>query len=251
MNINDRRSTIDVTVMLIVVSVAVTLQRIFPDVDNSLLFVAVSVLTARGVYELLIQGIYWSIRSSGWLLRLYWGKLYVAGIWSYTYELAGRHYCGVWRIEQDEWSTRVVGFGLEAAADLTHRTMVRSVSPLIDEQGAYFILNDRIEFDPGPAVTMPIDAATASDPRFNASEPTYSKTTLVFDGPRAPRSMRAITYIFGGPSSGQVHTDVRFRKLEGCESLQAGIETLEADMAERRVIRRIDPGEGDPQARSA
>jgi hypothetical protein len=250
MNINDRRSTIDVTVMLIVVFVAVTLQRIFPDVDNSLLFVAVSVLTARGVYELLIQGIYWAIRTSDRLLRLYWGQLYVAGIWSYTYELAGRHYCGVWCIKQDDRLTRVVGFGLQAA-DLAKRTMVRSVSPLINEQGAYFVLNDRIEFDPGPPATMPVDAATASEPRFNASEPTYSKTTLVFDGPRAPQSMRATTYIFGGPSSGQVHTDVVFRKLEGCESIQAGIEILAAEMAERRVIRRIDPGEGDPQARSA
>lgn len=237
MNINDRRSNIDVTVMLIVVFVAVTLQRIVPDVENSPLFVAVSVLTARGVYELLIQGIYWSIRNSHRLLRPYWGQLYLAGIWSYTYELSGRQYCGVWRIEQDDRSTRVMGFGLQA--DLKIRTMVRSVSPLIDEYGAFFVLNDRIEFDPGPPATIPIDAATASEPKFNESEPTYSKTTLIFDGPRAPQSMRATTYIFGGPSSGQIHTDVVFRKREGCTSIDGAIELLAAELGIRPIIPQI------------
>jgi hypothetical protein len=248
MNINDRRSTIDVTVMLIVVTVAVTLQRIIPEVENSLLFVTVSVFTARGVYELLIQGIYWAIRSSDRLLRLFWGRLYIAGVWSYTYELAGRKYRGVWHIEQDDRSTKVTGFGLQA--DMKLRTVVRSVSPLIEEQGAYFILNDRIEFAPGPPVTVPVDAATAAEPRFNESEPTYSKTTLFFDGHRAPRTMRAFTFIFGGPSNGQIHADVVFRKLDGCESIPAAIDLLTEKPPDDRVI-RIDQGEADPQQRSA
>jgi hypothetical protein len=249
MNIHDRRSNIDVTVMLIVVTVAVTLQRIIPDVENSLLFVLVSVVTARGVYELLIQAIYWAIRGNDRLLRLFWGRLYIAGMWEYGYVLKGVRYRGVWQIDQDDRSTRVKGFGL--GDDLETRTVVRSVSPLIEEQGAYFILNDRIEFEPGAPTAVPVDAATAADPKFNASEPTYSKTTLFLDGRRAPRVMRGFTHIFGGPTTGQIHTTVVFRKLDCCDSIPDAIEKLAAERNGDQVIRRIEQPEVAAQQRSA
>lgn len=72
-------------------------------------------------------------------MRLYWGKLYLHGYWSYEYTRDGKQYFGIWRFEQDLDAIRVVGSGLNDR--YLPRTIVRSVSPLIEDQGAYFILN--------------------------------------------------------------------------------------------------------------
>ena len=96
-----------------------------------------------------------------------------------------------------------------------------------------------------------VDAATAADPKFNASEPTYSKTTLFLDGRRAPRVMRGFTHIFGGPTTGQIHTTVVFRKLDCCDSIPDAIEKLAAERNGDQVIRRIEQPEVAAQQRSA
>ena len=221
-----RRDTLDLIIMLAVVTLAVIATRVIGDVAKAPLIVAVTIVTARGAWELLIRSAYLAIRKVDVLLRLYWGSLYLDGLWSYTYHRDGRRYHGVWRISQDDRTTRVLGFGLNDDGSI--RTLVRSVSPLLEEQGAWFVLNDRVEF---PSISAPSDplVAVTQAPQVAASlssQPTYSKTTMIFDGRGAIHRFIATTSIFGGPSSGQLHADVEFDKRPDAESLHHLIEEM-------------------------
>lgn len=210
-SISDRRKSLNTGVMLIVVFLALQIGSIFPDFENSPLVLAVAVLSSKGLYELIIMLMFWAIRTSDHLMRWYWGHLYLRGIWSYEYTLSGRVHFGVWDFEQDESGVQVIGNGLDENFQV--RTIVRSVSPLIEEQGGYFLLNSRNEL-------------------ANDNARVFSKTTLLLDHPRRPwslvRSMRATTEVFGGPSDRQLHPNVVFTRQVDADSIEDAIVALRA-----------------------
>ena len=193
-----KREFLNNIIMIIVLYLALEVNNILPGFNNIPWFVPVSLLTATGIYVMLINSFLFIIPKSELLMRIYWGKLYLNGFWSYVYTRDGKEYFGIWRFEQDLDKILVVGSGL--TENFTPRTVVRSVSPLIHEQGAYFVLNVRQELDHCTGFITPV----------------YSKTTIIIDSPKnilkPVTTLRATTEIYGGSSNGHLHPDVIFKK---------------------------------------
>lgn len=212
---SDRRRSLNLIVMLATVFLALELDRYFPNLEQEPIVQAVVILSAVGFYELVIRAIYLGINSSETLLRWYWGHLYLKGVWSYEYTLQEKVHFGVWEITQDVENFQVVGNGLDDEFQV--RTIVRSVSPLVEEQGGYFVLNHRNELQ-------------------NQNARVFSKTTLLLDHPRRPwglvKSMRATTEVFGGPSDSQLHPNVVFRRHPGENTIEDVIEVLRTKYSE-------------------
>lgn len=55
-----------------------------PTVDFIFVYV-----TSVGFYQFIINLIYTAVAASPLLMRLYWGRLHVSGLWSYVYTLDG------------------------------------------------------------------------------------------------------------------------------------------------------------------
>lgn len=208
-SISDRQKTLNTTVMLLVVFLALQAKIIFPEIEESPVVLAVVILSSKGLYELIIRLIFWAIKTSDHLMRLYWGHLYLRGIWSYDYTLNDKVHFGVWEFQQDIDGVQVVGNGLDDKFQV--RTIVRSVSPLIEEQGGYFVLNSRNELS-------------------KENVRVFSKTTLLLDHPRRPwalvRSIRATTEVFGGPSDRQLHANVVFTRHPEADNIEDVIELI-------------------------
>jgi hypothetical protein len=194
---NGSRSTVlSNIVMLFVVMMAIKLNQYLPAIQENISFIPATLISATGLYAISIKALFFLIPKSETLMQLYWGKLYLKGYWSYEYSIEDKTYFGIWTFDQDLDSITVVGSGL--TTDFKVRTTVRSVSPLISEQGAYFFLNMRQELG-GKGLIIPV----------------FSKTTLYLDIPKGFKlvtTMRATTEIYGGVSSGQSHPDVVFRR---------------------------------------
>lgn len=205
----ERQRNLNTALMLLIVFLAVQAHQVFPRLEKNLLVNLVIVVTSKGLYEILIKVIYKSINSSEFMLRLYWGPLFLRGCWSYEYTLNGATYFGVWEFDQDTWNFQVVGNGL--GADFRSRTIVRSVSPLIPEQGGYFVLNRRNELSNDNALV-------------------FSKTTLLLNKPRRAwnlvMTMRATTEIYGGPSDRQLHPNVVFERHPKAKTIEEVIDYL-------------------------
>ena len=193
-----KKDTLNTIVLLLIVFLAVKLESWIPNYKNESFFIIITLLTAKGFYELIIRLIFFVIANSGFLMRLYWGRMYIDGYWSYEYKREGKKYFGIWRINQDLDITNVIGSGLND--DFSVRTNVKSVSPLIKYQGAFFVLNIREELSKDKGFITPV----------------YSKTTLILDRPNGlfsqVRMIRATTEIYGGESNAHVHSNVIFRK---------------------------------------
>ena len=207
-----RKETINTIVLLTTIYLAIQLETWFPNIENRPLFIVITLLTAKGFYELVIKLIFFIISHNHLFMKFYWGKIYLAGYWSYEYTREGKKYFGIWQITQDLSSTYVIGSGLND--DYSVRTIVRSVSPLIKEQGVYFVLNVRSELN--------------SETGFITN--VYSKTTLILDEPRnwlsEEISIRATTEIYGGNSNAHIHPNVVFKKHKKIKSHEDMIEKL-------------------------
>src|SRR5437660_12321256 len=70
------------------------------------------VLASLVSYELILKGMIYAIDHFGVLKKLYWGSVYLEGLWSYTSHSKETEFFGIWRIEQDIFETKVVAFGL-------------------------------------------------------------------------------------------------------------------------------------------
>lgn len=210
---SDRRIALNATVLLIVVFCAIQVTLHVPQVAENVLYQSLVLVTSKGLFDGLVAAIYFAMRNSERLLSIYWGRSYLHGLWSYEYFLDDRRFVGIWRIEQDLDNVRIVGSGLDEHYRV--RTLVRSVSPLIEETNAYFVINDRAEMVTNSHV--------------------YSKTTLIVDRPpkrfARPLTMRATTEVFGGPSSGQFHPNVIFRRHPEAETEQHVIDALRSQAA--------------------
>ncbi|TXI48874.1 MAG: hypothetical protein E6Q50_09270 [Lysobacter sp.] len=192
-----KRETLNNIVLLVVLVFALKISQILPGLRDSAWYIPMSMLTATGVYVFAIRALKFVVAHNELLLRLYWGRLYLSGYWSYEYTRDGKQYFGIWRFEQDLDSIHVIGSGLNER--FSPRTIVRSVSPLIEDQGAYWVINVRTELQSSSGPIVPV----------------YSKTTLILDARKGFNPviiMRATTEIFGGSSTGHLHPDVQFRK---------------------------------------
>jgi hypothetical protein len=132
--------------------------------------------------------------------------------------ISSKRYIGVLDIQQDTDGVSVVGNGLDDYFRL--RTMVRSVSPLIEEAGGY-IINSRSELTGSQNIEV------------------FSKTTLLIDRNcsvfKKPRCMRGITEVYGGPSDKQLHPNVTFHKHDDVSSIEELIDKLKRHQEALRV----------------
>lgn len=217
---NQRIQRLNVIVLTLVIAYTILIEKIIlktpivsPLVDSIFTF-----LTSVGFYLIIIETIYKLIMKSKFLLKLYWGKLYLDGLWSYTYTLEcddedenevdeadskePRRFFGIWRFEQNLTETRVNGFGL--TDKFIPRSRVRSIGDVIENRGAYEIINLRND---------------SSDPHREY----YSKTSMIFDCNNRfifnyPVVIRSKTTIYGGKLSGNIHLDVFTRhESANCE----------------------------------
>jgi hypothetical protein len=205
----------NMAVISTVILYTVTIQRLVlvtpivsPIVDSILVF-----LTSMGVYRILINGLHALTESNSFLLRIYWGNVYLDGFWMYSYHRDNNEHRGIWRIEQDLYSTKIIGFGIDES--LRRRSGIRSVTDLIEINNAYEIVVVRNDKD-------------EPDKDF------YSKTILIPDKskkskwyyPACPQILRGRTIIYGGKLSGTVHADIVFTRYNDVKSEEDLIQTL-------------------------
>jgi hypothetical protein len=174
------------------------LKAVFGTYASSVL-VVVGLLSYDMLYKICIFG----IKHSDLLKKLYWGPMYLEGLWEYA-SFDGQHeFLGVWRIEQDAFRTSVVAFGLDAG--FRRRSTVQSVSDLLGADGVYEIINRRWDLEQGSRVQ-------------------FSRTTLVPDKPvrqglfTFPAVIRGETMIFGGKIDGMINYDLRMWRRDGPKS---------------------------------
>jgi hypothetical protein len=164
-----------------------------PLVDSALVF-----LTSIGFYQILVEVLFEIVGKFGSLLKIYWGSLYLHGLWSYTYTIDGadgnddKVFFGIWRFEQTLYDTRIVGFGL--TDKFIARSRVRSVTEMIANGVMYEFINVRSD---------------SIDP----SRDVYSRTSMYFELNknwffRYPTRMRGQTMVYGGPFNGRVYNNV-------------------------------------------
>jgi hypothetical protein len=212
MNGYDKQKTINTIVLLLTIFLALNLKEWLPNFENQIFFIILSLISAKGFYELVIGLIFYIISHNNFCMRLYWGKLYLAGYWTYAYEREGKKFIGIWQITQDLTSTYVVGSGLNN--DFSTRTIVCSVSPLLSKQGVYFFINERSELNEETGFINNV----------------YSKTTLILDNSNSifseMKTVRATTEIYGGKSNAHIHQNVVFHKHTKIKSQQELIDKL-------------------------
>jgi len=152
-------------------------------------------VTSAGFYKLIVDVLFRAVASSQILMRIYWGRLHIAGLWSYVYTVDGSPdktiFFGVWRFEQNLYGTLVVGFGL--TDDFQVRSHVRSVTDLLENGKVCELVNVR---------TDSVDSRSEY----------YSRTTMFFELSRSrmfrrPDRMRGKTYVYGGPLTGRICTN--------------------------------------------
>lgn len=136
------------------------------------------------------------------LLKIYWGKTYIKGYWSYSYIVDGEKKYGAWCIDQDVDGIRVKGFGLTKEG--VRRSDVQSLTSLIERGNDYEIVNMRRDIS---------NDGVLSDAFY------YSKTSLHMQQRDTfmnlfnyPLRMDGTTYVYGGEFSGTIHTQLEFKK---------------------------------------
>jgi len=162
----------------------------------------ITILTSSAFYQLLINIFYFIGNHVDFVLKIFWGKVYLKGFWSYKYIVDNENKYGAWIIEQSIDEITIKGFGL--SPDGTRRSDVQSISPLIKRVQDYEIVNTRRDVN---------EDGTWTDTFF------YSKTSLHFISRKTflglfnyPLEMEGTTIVFGGALSGKSHTRLRFRK---------------------------------------
>lgn len=203
-----KRDNISRLCIIIIVTFAIYAQKIEINNVNFYLKQIVVLLSSSATYELLIWMIFKSIEKNDRLLNIYWGNIYLQGIWHYEYWRNGNIYVGVWEFKQDIEGTYITGIGLDDQYRM--RTVVRSVSPMIEENGAYYFLLKRNEIQKGNIQI-------------------FSRTTILIDKCKSlncAKTMRAFTDVFGGPSDKELHQDAKFFKHDKISCISDMIDWL-------------------------
>ncbi len=202
--------TIVILYTLLAVKFVATTTIVNPFVDYVLAF-----FTSVGFYQILVDVLYSSVVRNKLALKLFWGRRFVDGLWYYTYVREGKDadpnkvYFGVWRFEQDLFTTQVRGIGL--TDNFLVRSRVRSITDMIENNGAYEIFNIRTD-------------NAAPDRDF------YSRSSMLFDTNEKswvnyPLKIRGKTIIYGGVLTGDVHVD-EYVKCESAKTEDDAIALL-------------------------
>ncbi len=101
----------------------------------------ITFLVSISIHEFLFWLITKLINHFEPLLKLYWGKMYIKGYWSYTYIVNNKKKYGAWCIEQDMDSITIKGFGLTAEG--IRRSDVQSLTSLIPRGNDFEVVNMR------------------------------------------------------------------------------------------------------------
>jgi hypothetical protein len=233
----ERIQRLNLVVLIIVVLYTISIERILlnAQVTSPVVTALFTFLTSVGFYRILLEIVFFLIGNLEFFLRIYWGKIYVNGLWSYSYTLEGHDvtdktvYIGIWRFEQNLYETKVVGFGL--TNEFVPRSRVRSVTDMICYNGAYEFVNMRND-------------------SIDALNEFYSRTTMFFELSknrffRYPIRMRGKTIMYGGPLSGRVCNNV-FIRHESARTEEDVIEELKRIyLTESVKIVRSEPVSGD------
>lgn len=169
-----------------------------PLVANLIITFIVSVSVHEFLYWLITK----LINHFDLLLKLYWGKTYIKGYWSYTYIINNEKKYGAWCIDQDIESITIKGFGLTAEG--IRRSDVQSLTSLIPRGNDFEVVNMRRDIS---------EDGSMSDSFY------YSKTTLHLQQRitfmnlfNYPLIMDGATYVYGGVFSGNIHQQLKFKK---------------------------------------
>lgn len=170
----------------------------FPVVLNWIITIVISATIHEVIFAVLVK----IIDHSNWLLKLFWGRLYIKGFWSYTYVVDGERKFGAWCIDQDLDTITIKGFGLTKEGD--RRSDVQSMTSLIKRGNDFEVINMRRD----------ISSSGEWEDIFY-----YSKTTLHLQQRSTfmnicayPLQMDGNTIIYGGKLSGKKHTQLTFTK---------------------------------------
>jgi hypothetical protein len=139
---NDKNKITDVTVGLaIIIGVAINgflaTQPNVPFVANLI----ITFLISATIHEFLFGLLNKMISHFEVLLKLFWGKKYIKGYWSYTYIINGDKKFGAWCIDQDIDTITIKGFGI--TKDGVRRSDVQSITSLISRGNDYEVVNTR------------------------------------------------------------------------------------------------------------
>jgi hypothetical protein len=209
------------TLMLASIILLVLLVQSFivnKPIINPMADLVLVIFASVGFYRILIATLHFLVSNNQWLLKTYWGRYYLHGLWYYTYNVNvngnDEIRCGIWRFEQDLFGTKIVGYGLTDGFEI--RTRLASVTQLIDNNGFYEVSNLK------------------SDAK-NPEKDFYSRTSLSFDlCPNGsvfpyPRKIRGLTTIYGGISTGELHHDT-FIKVENASTEDDVIDALKENL---------------------
>lgn len=184
--------------------VGVAINDILSKQTNLPLFInwIITVVISATVHEFLFWGFVCIIEHSDLLLKLFWGRLYIKGFWTYTYVTGGCRKYGAWCIDQTLDSVTIKGFGLTKEG--IRRSDVQSVTSLFPRGNDWEVINMRRDLS---------ENGEWSDVYY------YSKTTLhmqqrstFFNLCAYPLRMDGNTIIYGGELSGQIHNQLVFTK---------------------------------------
>lgn len=173
----------------------------------------IAYITSVSFYQFIIKIICKFVEKIPILMRLYWGKNYVDGIWAYWYVLedsgSQEVHFGIWQIQQDLYKTSVIGFGL--TKDYSIRSNVRSVTDFMDMGHCLEVINRRTDI-------------------ADSSKEVYSRTTMFFELDskgiiKSPYRMKGKTYVYGGPRNESVCNN-SFLKLKTAKTAQEAIEFI-------------------------
>ena len=195
--VEQRREALNAFILIGIVVAAIEVVSMKPDIVRNSFLQILFVVSTAGLYKILISICLFSVNKIKLLLMFYWGNAYIDGLWHYDYVLNGEKYFGVWDVRQDVDGVKVIGTGL--SKDFSVRTIGESVSPLIPENGSYFIINSRTDMNDGGGRV-------------------FVKSKLIIDRPKkilkGSVSMRGTTEVYGGKNDRQIHQDVKYTKHE-------------------------------------
>jgi len=219
MNTKHRFKALSISVFGLTISLVLVLQKTFA-LDPSAIFgkyaplavLALSVLSYDLVYKLSIV----SIDKCAVLKKLYWGNLYLDGLWSYTSRSDFEEFFGIWRIQQDVQGLSVVAFGL--TEDFHRRSTVKSVSDIFGESGVFEVINSRWDLSE-------VDRRQFSHTRI---VPDQSVRHGLF---HYPDVIRGETTIYGSNLDGEVAYDLRMLRRDDCRTEEELIAKLKQERA--------------------
>lgn len=162
----------------------------------------ITVILSATIHEFVFWVLDKLIEHSDFLLKLFLGKLYIKGFWSYTYIVDGEKKYGAWCIDQTLDSITIKGFGLTKEG--IRRSDVQSMTSLIRRGNDYEVINMRRDIS---------DTGELTDIFY------YSKTTLHLQHRITflnlcayPLRMDGNTIVYGGQLSGKTHNQLIFIK---------------------------------------